>query len=1683
MVPHKPMPVLAGELPVPRGAPEAPFGQRHALTVAQRHQLLIEWNDTDRDIVPAAFPELFEAQATRTPDAPALLYPGTSQSQLSGTEASLSYADVEVRANQLAHLLISAGAGPEEIVALALPRSADIVVAQLAVLKAGAAFLPVDPTYPAERIAFMLADTRPVSVLTRRDSAAAIPRVEGVSLLVLDEPAIRSELARMPQHRPTDADRRFPLVPENLAYVIYTSGSTGRPKGVAVTHAGLASFSAAEADRYAVTAGDRVLQFSSPSFDASILELCMSLPAGAALVVPPAGPLLGAQLVSVLADRRVTHALIPPAALATVPATAARELPHFQTLIVGGEACSAELVDRWAPGRRMINSYGPTEATVVSTWTEPLRPAGVPPIGRPIWNTKAYVLDAALHPVPVGTVGELYVAGHGLARGYLDRPGLTSQRFLANPFGNPGSRMYRTGDLARWSPDGQLEFAGRADQQVKIRGFRIETGEVEAVLRRHPDVGDVAVIAREDQPGHQRLVAYLARANGAVPAPDELRALVASALPEYMVPAAFVVLDRLPVSANGKLDRRALPAPEVSVTGHDGYVAPRTAAERALAGIWASVLGVERVGVEDDFLGLGGDSILSFRALSLIREVFGFELPSRALFDTRTIAELAALLPDPGSGTAEKITAVARGPVVALAPAQRRLWFLDDLSPGGTEYNTGVGLRLSGPVDTGALQSALTALTDRHESLRTTFDTIDGHGAQIVHPSGEIPLRVCDLRDHHDDDALDRELAGELAAPFDLRRGPLTRALLVQLKHDDNVLLLGQHHIITDGWSVRVLVDELVELYDAARRNVPAELAELSIQYPDFAVWQHAQLSDAALQPHLDYWKRQLAGVEALELPTDRPRPPLRTSSGAVHRHDLPASLVQRLTAVAQAHGATLFMTLTAAIQLLLSRYCNQQDVAVGTVTTGRDRAELDSVVGFFVNTVVLRSRIEPTQPFGDFLTAVRETVLDAFAHDKVPFDRLIEELRPARDPSRTPLVQAMVVLQQGMVRPREISDLRITEYDLPRPGSRFDLLVEFLPRDGSLNVAIEYNTDLFDVATIAGFVTGLEVLLGSIAECPYRQLAELPSLADDERHRLLVERNNTAAPVPSALWTELFELQVARTPDEVAVACQGEELSYRELNARANRLARLLIQRGAGPEQFVALAVPRSVDMVVALVAVWKAGAGYLPIDLNYPRERIEFMFSDACPALTVTTSAVADKVAEVAAADRLILDGAAIVDELGRCSDQDVAEADRARAVLPTHPAYVIYTSGSTGWPKGVVVAHASVVELAAWAAVDFGAPELSWVIASTSLNFDVSVFEIFCPLVVGGRIEVVRDLLALLEPPDGGWVASLVSAVPSAFAHVIGSATVAVTANTVVLAGEALSAQALRKIKSATSCRRIANIYGPTEATVYVTAWYHDAGEFEGEPPPIGRPIANTQVYVLDARLRPVSAGVPGELYLAGGGLARGYLRRPGLTAQRFVANPFGTPGARMYRTGDVVRWNTNGELQYLRRSDQQVKVRGFRVELGEVEAAVTRHPDVAEAVAIVSGKDVEHPRLVVYVVLTPGAAPETAPQTLRGFLHQVLPDYMVPSVFVVLDELPLSPNGKVDRGALPAPVGGLGSGHDYVAPRTDVERVLCDIWAQLLKVDRVGIEDNFFELGGDSILSIQVVSRARQAGLRL
>ena len=1621
------------------------------LSDAEHADLLAAARGPKRAVTAAVWPELVEAQARRTPRLSAVVAGGSS----------LDYATLDERANRLARLLVHRGAAPETVVALALPRSADLVVAQLAVGKAGAAFLPVDPGYPARRIAVMLADARPVLTVTRAGTA-----VDGPGPVVLDDPEIIAALAGTPGTPLTDADRRAPLHPQHPAYVIFTSGSTGVPKGVVISHAAFVDFAAAEAEHLRAGPGDRVLQFSSPSFDASVLELGMALPAGATLVVPPPDASLGEPLAEVLATERITHALITPAALATVPDPAA--VPALMTLLVGGEACDAELVRRWSGGRRMINAYGPTETTVVATWTGALAPDGVPPIGRPLPNTATHVLDARLRPVPAGVPGELYVAGDGLARGYLHRPGLTAERFVADPFGD-GGRMYRTGDVVRRTADGQLEYLGRADDQVKIRGFRIEPGEIAAVLTGHDHVTRAAVVVREDRPGVRQLIAYVVATQPGGADPAGLRAYAAARLPAHMVPAAFVALPELPIGPNGKLDRRALPAPVFHTA--DDHVAPRTGTERTVARVWADVLGVARIGRDDDFFALGGDSILAVRALARLRSETGARLPARAAFDARTVAALAARLADATAGppaAAEPIPRVERSGPLPLSSYQRRLWLHEQLA-GGAAYTTGVGLRLDGPLDRPALQTALQGLVDRHESLRTTFTTAGGQPHQVIAAHGAIPLRTAGILAADRDGALERLLSAELDRPFDLCAGPLTRATLVRLGEHDHVLLLAQHHIVTDGWSVRVLCEEFAELYDAAVRGVPAGPVERPLDYADFAAWEHDRFTGELLAARAAYWRDRLAGAETLHLPVDRPPADGSGTPGAVHRSRLPGDLVDRLVRLGRQQGATTFTVLVAAVQALLARYGNQRDIVLGTVASGRDRPELDRMVGFFVDTLVLRGTVDRRDSFAALVAAARETVLEAFTHD-MPFDRLVESL-PGRD-ARTPLVSAVVVLQHDLISSGEAGGLRIAEHDLPRPHARFDLVLEFLPRGDTMTLAIEYDTALFTPQTVTRLAGHLVRLLDAVTADPAAAVGAAELLSPAERAELLIARNDTARPVAAHTLAELFTRQAGRTPDGTALVHDRATIDYATLRDRVNRLARLLVSRGAGPERVVALLLPRSVEIVVAQLAVAQAGAAFLPVDPAYPRPRIDLMLGDAAPALVVTTRGLTDRVAGTLPV--LLLDDPAVTAALDGLSGADLGDADRAAPLDPRHPAYVIYTSGSTGRPKGVVVSHQGLAGFSAAEVEHLQVRPGDRVLQFASPSFDASVLELCMSLPAGA---------ALVVPPEGPLLGDRLAGVladagithalipPAALATVPDGVDLPAF-RCVVVGGDACGPELVARWAPG---RRMINAYGPTECTV-VSTW---SGPLTpGGVPPIGTPIPNTRVYVLDAGLHPVPDGMAGELYVAGDGLARGYLRRPGLTAERFLADPFGAPGRRMYRTGDLVRWNTAGELEFLGRADEQVKIRGFRIEPGEIAATLTRLPTVERAAVIAREDPPGTRRLVAYVVPAAGQPADAA--ALRERLGAQLPDHMVPAAFVFLDALPVDPNGKLDRRALPAPDHGNAAA-PYAPPRTPAETVLATIWAEVLGLPRVGVDDNFFELGGDSVLSIQVVSRARAAGI--
>jgi len=1632
-------------------APQARLSEVEVLFPEER-QTLLTAGDGGAPEPAATVAEMFEAQVVRTPDAVALIE----------GETRLTYARLNRRANRLAHRLISAGMAPERVVAIALPRSTQMAVAILAVSKAGAAYLPVDPDSPTERIGFMLKDSGAAMVLTNAAIVDRLPTTEAPTL-VLDVPQTQLALDIEPDTDPGDAERDGLLTPANTAYVIYTSGSTGTPKGVMVSHTGLANLVRAHTTRLRVTRTSRVLHCAAPSFDASVMELHMALPLGAALAIAPADPTDSEALGAFLNEHRISHALITPAALA---ALRPEDHPHLETLVVGGEACPAELAARWSAGRRMINAYGPTENTVCATLSDPLTGVGIPPIGKPVAGTSVYVLDDSLAPVAAGVVGELYIAGSGLARGYVGRGGLTASRFVADPFGEPGTRMYRTGDLVRWGRDGRLVFVGRDDDQVKIRGFRLELGEVEEVLCRAPGVGGAVVVVREDRPGDRRLAGYV---TGAVDA-AVVREFAAELLPDFMVPSALMVLDRLPLTVSRKVDRGALPVP-VYRSGV-GYRAPRTAAEEVLCALFAEVLGVDRVGVDQSFFELGGHSLSALRLIARIRSALGVEAGIADLFHAPTAAGLARSLAGAEPARAA-LAPMARPEPVPLSFAQRPLWFSNRLEGDVATDNVSLVLHLSGVVDVVALDAALRDVVIRHESLRTLFADVDGDACQIVRDTASVPASLLSVVDCTDG-GFEDEYARAAAYGFDLSGELPVRAWLFRLGAQEQVLLLLMHPIAGDGRSLGPLGRDLGIAYEARLRCAEPCWSALPVQYADYTLWQRERLGaegdpDSEIERQAEYWRGALDGMpEELPLPTDRPRPSVASHRAGRVGFAVAASTHAGLLRVAWECRATLFMVVQAGLAGVLTRLGAGTDVPIGAVAAGRGDAALDDVVGCFATTLVLRVDTAGDPAFRDLVTRVREVDVAAFGAADVSFDRVVDVVDPVRTTSRHPLAQVLLTLEGEQLRVVLPGvDGQVWESGLGT--SKFDLAFALRERlDGrgqpdGLEGCVEFATDLFDQDTAEGIAERFVRFLDAVAADPRVCLGDVPILSAQES--TWVRKLGDGGPSQgSQLLPELFEAQVARTPDAIAIVCGADRLTYAELNRRANRLARHLRSLGVGPERLVGVALPRGANLLVALLAVGKAGGAYLPLDLTYPAERISYMVHDAAPVCVVTTAGAADSLP--LDARWVVVDDPTTAGGVARQPANNVADV----VVDPRNPAYVIYTSGSTGTPKGVMVQHGSLADYLAFAKQVYAGTRGTALLHS-SVSFDLTVTALYVPLINGGAVE-----LAALEEPAPQRRSTFLKATPSHLQVLAELPETFAPTEELLLAGEPLQGSVLAEWRERHPGVTVFNVYGPTETTVSCT-------QFRIEPSaptpsgtvPIGTPMPGTRLSVLDDGLVPVAPGVVGELYISGSGLARGYAGRGALTASRFVADPFGAPGSRMYRTGDLVRWDRDGRLVLVGRVDDQVKVRGFRIELGEVEGVLGAAPGVGAAAVMVREDRPGERRLVGYVT---GAVDAAA---VREFAAAMLPDYMVPSALVVLERLPLTGNGKVDRRALPVP---QTDASPYRAPRTEKEEQLCALFAEILGVERVGVDEGFFALGGTSLLAMRLVVRARsKLGLKI
>ncbi|WP_338511047.1 amino acid adenylation domain-containing protein [Pseudomonas trivialis] len=1649
--------------------PQQALGELNLLDAAEQRQILELWDRSaagfsSRRLVH----QLVADRAQETPHAVAVKF----------ADEQLTYGELDRRANRLAQALIARGVGPEVRVAIAMPRSAEIMVAFLAVMKAGGAYVPLDIEYPRDRLLYMLQDSRSRLLLTHSAVQQRLPIPEGLQALAVDQLHVWSD----DNHTAPDVA----LHGDNLAYVIYTSGSTGMPKGVAVAHGPLVAHIIATGERYETGPADCELHFMSFAFDGSHEGWMHPLINGASVLIRDDSLWLPEYTYQQMHRHHVTMAVFPPVYLQQLAEHAERDgnPPAVRVYCFGGDAvaqASYDLAWRALKPTYLFNGYGPTETVVTPLLWKARQgdPCGAvyAPIGTLLGNRSGYVLDAQLNLQPIGVAGELYLGGEGVARGYLERPALTAERFVPDPFGQPGSRVYRSGDLTRGRPDGVVDYLGRVDHQVKIRGFRIELGEIEARLREQPSVGETVVVAQEGPTGKQ-LVAYvvpldttlLTDAVAQSSAREALRSALKVRLPDYMVPTHLMFLERMPLTPNGKLDRKGLPVPDVSLM-QQVYVAPQSELERQVAAIWAEVLGVEQVGLADHFFESGGHSLLAMQVISRLRHLLGTEVPLRTLFEQPRLQGFVEALSDPQASltSAPPILPVSRQRPLALSYAQERQWFLWQLDPHSAAYHVPSTLRLRGWLDPLALQRSFATLVARHESLRTQVYQDAGRAVQVVREVGAVDI----VQARATEADLQRLVEAEIARPFDLQQGPLLRVTLLRLAEDDHVLVLVQHHIVSDGWSMQVMVDEMVQLYAAYSQGEDLQLPALPIQYADYAQWQRDWMAAGERDRQLAYWQALLGGEQpVLELPIDRPRPAVQSFRGASLEINLDPALVAGLKALAQRENVTLFIVLLASFQSLLHRYSGQQDIRVGVPIANRNRVETERLVGFFVNTQVLKGDIDAQLTVTQLLQQAKRRALDAQSHQDLPFEQLVEALQPERSLSHNPLFQVMFNHQSQarlVSTGQQLPDLTIEGLDWGTQTAQFDLSLDTQETGEGLGATLTYATDLFDAATPKRMARHWQNLLQAMLGDPHQRVSQLTLLESVEEQVMIEQWNDTAQDYPlQHSVQQLIEAQVSRTPDAQALVFAAESLSYAQMNARANRLAHRLIQQGVGPDVLVGVAMERSIEMVVALLAVLKAGGAYVPLDPDYPRDRLAYMLEDSQVHLLLTQAHLMQAL-PTRDPERCLL-----VEQGDRWLSA-YADTNPDVAVDAENLAYVIYTSGSTGQPKGAGNRHCALTNRLLWMQQAYALDTDDTVLQKTPFSFDVSVWEFFWPLMTGARLVVAapgdhRDPSRLVELIKRQQVTTL-HFVPSMLQAFLQDPQAARCQGLqrIICSGEALPVDAQQQVFAKLPNAGLFNLYGPTEAAIDVTHW--TCVDEQRDSVPIGRPIANLRTHVLDALLQPVAAGVAGELYLGGVGLARSYHRRPGLTAERFVPCPF-QPGERLYRTGDRVRQRMDGVIDYIGRLDHQVKLRGLRIELGEIEARLLEHPQVREAsVQVHEGK-----YLVGYLVLQDST--QAWRDALSAHLLAHLPDYMVPAQWVLLERMPLSPNGKLDRKALPAPDASV---HErrFVAARNPLEQTLVAVWREVLEVEQVGVEDNFFESGGHSLLVLMLKERIRKA----
>ncbi|MBY4128508.1 amino acid adenylation domain-containing protein [Rhodococcus fascians] len=1595
-------------------------------------------------------------------------------------DRSLSYAELDRRSSQMARLLIRQGVGPEDVVAIAIPRSIESMLVLWAVAKSGAAFVPVDPTYPADRVRHMLSDSGARVGLTTGEFVDRLP--QDCRWSVMDDSGFLAAVAAARDDKVAVTDRLAPLRVTNTAYIIYTSGSTGVPKGVVVTHAGFANLATEQQARYRTSATSRTLHFASPSFDASILELLMAVAAGSTMVIVPTGTFGGLELSELLRQQRVTHAFVTPAALASVEPTGLDEL---EVVVSGGENCPPELVDLWGRGRKFFNAYGPTETTVVSTISPQLAPGDPVTIGDAITGTAAYVLDGRLRPVPNGVAGELYLAGAGITRGYFGKPSLTSNRFVANPFSDVIARMYRTGDVVRRMSSGAMQFIGRNDFQVKVRGFRIELGEIDSALAAHPSVRFAVTIGRPVDAGDVALVSYVRLGPDEHTTVDELAVFAGKALPKHMIPSSIMIIDDVPLTPAGKLDRAALPEP---VFATREYRAPETAAEIAVASVFQEILGVERVGRDDDFFELGGNSLSATRLAARIGTAFDVSFRARQVFEDPTVSGLATAVSGLDRGENEPLRPQRRPDRIPLSFAQQRMWFINRFDPESLAYNVPLAIRLSGALDVSALTAAIGDVIRRHEVLRTVYPEFDGSGFQMVLPPEEVTSQF--RRERTDAGAVASRLTDFFARPFDVTEEVPLRLALFEVGDDatasnDAVLGLVGHHIAFDGFSLGPLTRDIMTAYAARSAGDNTGMPPLNVQYADFAIWQRAILGDendpdSIVSKQIAYWKSKLIGIpELISLPTDRPRPVSASGAGEAHTFLVDGTVSTAIDGFARRRNTTPFVVLETALAVLLATTTGTNDIAVGTAVAGRGEKALDDVVGMFVNTLVLRNDIDERRTLVDTVDLVRDTTRDAFAHADIPFERLVEIVDPPRSTSHTPLFQVMLTLQNFEATEFSLAGLDISAVELSTTTAQFDLALTLAPdlrsNDGTMSGTFVYATDLFDESTVASFADRFVKVLRAIVETPSVTIRSLDLRSTDEKSAL-ARWNDTARESVLGTVVDRFDSRVADSPHALAVVFRDTTKTYAQFASDVRALARYLVQAGVGPEVSVAVVGHRSYEMMQSIYAILAAGGAYVPIDPGWPAERIDYVLGVAAPVLVMTTSSA--PVAKQNQAEPLSIEPQVVqVDtlDLSGFAGGPLLPAELVAPLRPDNSAYIIFTSGSTGRPKGVNVSHRAIVNQLDWLQAEFRVDAADRVLQKTTIGFDASVWELVLPLVTGAQL--------VLAEPDGHtdphYLAEVIASqkisiaqfVPSVLALMVDTvrSNQFASVRAVLVGGEQFPGQVASDIR-ALGVADVHNVYGPTETAVQVA--HHSSTDVDESVVPIGVAVTNVRLHVLDSGLVEAPVSVVGELYVAGIQLARGYASRPGQTAERFVADPFGAPGSRLYRTGDMVLRRADGSLVYVGRRDDQIKLNGLRIELGEIESALRADEAVSAAAATVVDNI-----LVGFVVLHPERTFDDA--AILATAAARLPRYMVPATLVVLEQLPRGSSGKIDRKALPAHH--FSPTVTYREPTSDTETLLSSLFQEILGVEKVGVDDSFFALGGDSIMSIQLVSRAKSLGL--